>query len=72
MTLSRLTKHGTYHQLALRNDAEGVEVWLLTDHEVERIRERAIKHPHLVIPVIVAEEPKGWLTRWREWVLRGL
>jgi hypothetical protein len=60
MTLSRLTKHGHYHQLALRNDAGGIEVWLLTDNEVERIRERAIKYPHLVIPVIVAEEQQGW------------
>jgi hypothetical protein len=68
VTLSRLSKHGHYHQLALRNDAGGIEVWLLTDNEVERIRERAIKHPHLVIPVIVAEEPKGLLARWLHWV----
>ena len=68
MTLSRLTKHAHYHHLALRNDAGGIEVWLLTDNEVERIRERAIKHPHLVIPVIVAEEPKGLLSRWLAWV----
>jgi hypothetical protein len=71
VTLSRLTKHGHYHQLALRNDAGGIEVWLLTDNEIERIRERAIKHPHLVIPVIVAEEPKGVWQRFRAWVTSG-
>ena len=71
MKLSLLTKPGTYHHLAIRNEAGGIEAWLLTDNEVERIRERSLKHAHLVVPIVV-EEPKGILARWREWVLRGL
>ena len=70
MKLSLLTKPGTYHQLALRNEAGGVEVWLLTDNEVERIRERSLKYPHLVVPIVV-EEPQGVWQRFRTWVTSG-
>ncbi len=65
--LSRLVEHGPYHHIALRNAAGGIEHWMLTANEVERIRERSIKNAHLAIP-IVAEEPKGLLARWLHWV----
>jgi hypothetical protein len=68
MTLSKLTKHGHYNHLAIRNAAGSIEHWLLTDGEVERIRERSQKNPHLAIPVVV-EEPKGFVARWKAWLL---
>lgn len=65
MTLSKLTPSGHYQHLAIRTEAGGVEHWLLTDGEIERIRERARKNPHLFIPVIA----QGFLARWRAWLM---
>jgi hypothetical protein len=68
--LSRLRTSDHYLHLAIRNEAGGVEHWLLTANEVERIRERSAKHPHLALPV-VPEEPQGWWARFRTWVTSG-
>jgi hypothetical protein len=66
MNLSILTKSGAYWQLAIRTRTGGIEHWLLTDNEVERIRERSLKYPHLVAPVPAA----GFFARLAAW-LRG-
>jgi len=66
MSLSTLTKSGSYWQLAIRTRTGGVEHWLLTDNEVERIRERSLKYPHLVAPVV--SERKGFFARLFAWL----
>ena len=71
---SNLERSAHYYHLRVRNEAGGTERWLLTANEVERLRERAQKHPELLLPeplpapAVVQEEPQGFLARWLRWV----
>ncbi len=71
--VSKLEKSAHYYHLRVRNEAGGTERWLLTPNEVERLRERANKHPEMLLPEpipapVVPEEPQGFLARWLRWV----
>lgn len=72
MSIGTVTHREGYHHVAVytrSNDGATlrVEHWQLTDNEVERIRERAVRRAHLAVPPM----PTTWWQRFRAWVTSG-
>lgn len=73
MDTSKLEKSAQYYHIRIRNEAGGIERWLLTANEIERLRERADRHHGLLLPEpLPAPAPppatEGWVARWLRWV----
>jgi hypothetical protein len=63
--VSDLVRSEPYYHLCVRNETGGTERWLLTDNEIERIRDRSRKHPEMLLPL---PEPEGLFARWVRWI----
>lgn len=68
MDTTKLEKSDRYYHIRVRNEAGGTERWLLTPNEVERLRERADRHPGLLLPAPLPPAAGGWVARWLRWV----
>lgn len=71
MNTTPLEKSAHYYHIRIRNEAGGTERWLLTANEIERLRERANRHPELLLsePLPAPEPaPESWVARWLRWV----
>lgn len=73
MDTTLMEKSAHYYHIRVRNHAGGTERWLLTANEVERLRERANRHPGLLLPEplpapVLPPATEGWVARWLRWV----